>query len=69
MRWRRKWTEKPSQMEMAMSEAAGDRLLEVSRGWDEEAVHYVWIKGGFCGVTMPDGTTHPRRIRRQVGTG
>lgn len=69
MRWRRKWTEMPSQMEMAMGEAAGDRLIEITRVGAEGAVNYVWVKGGTVTQMSPDGTTRRRRIRRRVGTG
>ena len=68
MRWSRKLTEKPSQLEMAMSEVAGDRLIEIIRGGTEGAVNYVWIKGGTCSVTTHDGTTRTLEIRRRVGT-
>ena len=68
MRWRRKWTEKPSQVEMALSEAAGDRLVEIHRGGDKGAIRYVWLKGGTCTVTSPDGTTRSLEIRRRIGT-
>jgi hypothetical protein len=69
MRWRKKWTDKPSQVEMALKEAAGDRLVEMTRGGTEGPVSYVWVKGGNCTVTMHDGTTRPLRIRRRIGTG
>ncbi len=43
MQWRRTWTEKPGQLEMALGEAAGHRLIELTQGG---AVKYVWVKGG-----------------------
>jgi hypothetical protein len=69
MRWDRKWTEKPSQMEMALGEAAGHRLIEITPAGAGAAVHYVWVKGGTVTRTNPDGTTRKLRIWRRVGTG
>ena len=70
MRWHRNRAEKASQIEIAMGEAAGDRLIEMTRiGAAEGAVKYVWVKGGTCSVTMPDGTRRTHRIKRRVGMG
>jgi hypothetical protein len=67
MRWRKKWTEKPSQLEMALCEVAGHRLIEFIGGGGP--IHYAWVRGGTCTVTSRDGTTRRVRPRRRVGTG